>query len=266
MDYDAFVETVEDEAAEPRDRAERAVRATLETLGERLSGGEARDVAGRLPAELRPLLHDGDNVQAFDAEEFIRRVAEREGAPPATAARHARAVFAALGRAIGHEELQDMASELPRDFSGLLEAASSRAAEPEGRATSATLSADAFWTRVAERAGLERERAVAATDAVLEALADRISGGEVDDLEQQLPRELHPPLERGRAQSNAAARPLGLDEFVRGIAEREGVTPDEAREHARAVFATLRETLTDKEFSDVAAQLPADYAALLARP
>jgi uncharacterized protein (DUF2267 family) len=50
------------------------------------------------------------------------------------------------------------------------------------------------------------------------------------------------------------------------VAEREGVTPDEAREHARAVFATLREALSDKEFSDTVVQLPDDYSALLARP
>ena len=53
---------------------------------------------------------------------------------------------------------------------------------------------------------------------------------------------------------------------MRGIAEREGVTPNEARKHARAVFATLREAVSEKEFSDVRAQLPDDYSALLARP
>jgi uncharacterized protein (DUF2267 family) len=265
MNYATFIETVEHEAGAPRADAERAVRATLKTLGERLSGGESRDIAAQLPPEVRPFLEDGVDAQAFDAEEFVRRVARREGTPPATAARHARAVFAALGRAVTRDELEDMASELPRDFSGFLEAAAARRAA-EDTASSPLISAETFWRRVAQRAGLDRERAEWATDAVLEALADRISGGEVDDLEEQVPRELHPPLERGKAQSHGAARRLALDEFVRGIAEREGVTPGEAFEHARAVFATLRETLTDKEFSDFVAQLPADYAALLDRP
>lgn len=50
------------------------------------------------------------------------------------------------------------------------------------------------------------------------------------------------------------------------VAKREGVTFDEAREHSRAVFRSLREAIPDKEFRDTAAQLPKDYAALMARP
>jgi uncharacterized protein (DUF2267 family) len=50
------------------------------------------------------------------------------------------------------------------------------------------------------------------------------------------------------------------------VAEREGVTPDVAREHARAVFATLRKVIGEKEMCDVEAQLPDEYSVLLARP
>jgi uncharacterized protein (DUF2267 family) len=101
---------------------------------------------------------------------------------------------------------------------------------------------------------------------VLETLAERIAGGEVDDLIASLPPELHPPLRKGNELSNGAARRLSLDEFLRRVAEREGVAPPLAREHARAVFATLREALPDKEFFDVTAQLPDAYAAVTARP
>jgi uncharacterized protein (DUF2267 family) len=59
---------------------------------------------------------------------------------------------------------------------------------------------------------------------------------------------------------------MSLDEFVRRVAEREGVTPAEARDHARAVFATLREAVGEEEFRDIRAQLPLEYAALEARP
>ena len=128
------------------------------------------------------------------------------------------------------------------------------------------MTADEFVDRVGRRAALDRDAARRAAEAVLEALADRITGGQVDDIAAQLPEALHPPLQRGKEQSNAAARPLSLDEFVGGIAEREGVPPAEAFEHARAVFATLREALNEKEFSDTVAQLPDDYRALLARP
>jgi uncharacterized protein (DUF2267 family) len=266
MTYASFIETVERETGEPRPEAERAVAATLETLGERLSGGEAGDIAAQLPRELQAYLaDDGSDARGFGVEEFIRRVARLERIAPAHAARHVRAVFAALGRTISHDELDDMASELGRDYAELLGVASSaRRAEDAGEVR-ALISAETFWRRVAQRTGLDLERAKWATDAALEALADRISGGEVDDLKEQLPRELHAPLERGKAESNGAARRLSTEEFVRGVAEREGVTPAEAEDHARAVFATLRETLDDKEFSDFVAQLPEDYAALLAR-
>jgi uncharacterized protein (DUF2267 family) len=124
--------------------------------------------------------------------------------------------------------------------------------------------ADEYLRRVAERAGLDLDQSRRATEAVLEALAERISGGEVDDLEQELPPELHPPLERGKAESHGAAEPLSLDQFLRLIARNERATPWEAREHARAVFATLHETIGEKEFHDVVAQLPKEYKRVLA--
>ena len=101
---------------------------------------------------------------------------------------------------------------------------------------------------------------------MLETLAERIAGGEVDDLIAQLPAVLHEPLKRGNALSNGAARPMSLEEFVLRIAEREGVVPGVALAHARAVFATLREALPEEEFLDITAQLPRDYAAVEARP
>jgi uncharacterized protein (DUF2267 family) len=150
-----------------------------------------------------------------------------------------------------------MVSELPKDFLPLV-------AEAQRR-FSHVLSADEFLRRVGDRAGLDPRGARRATDAVLETLAERISGGEVADLISRLPVELHPPLKTGDAESHGAARPMSLDEFVRRIAEREAVTPAEAREHARAVFATLREAVGEKEFLDVSAQLPLEFAAVAAR-
>jgi uncharacterized protein (DUF2267 family) len=53
-------------------------------------------------------------------------------------------------------------------------------------------------------------------------------------------------------------------EFLDQIAEREGISRDDALDHTRAVFAALREMITSKEFRDMAAQLPDEYAPLLA--
>jgi uncharacterized protein (DUF2267 family) len=265
VDQTDFITTVEYVGQLNRRDAERAVEATLITLAERLSSGEAEDIAAQLPTEYRPLLTGTGPPQRFGLDEFVRRVAEREGVDVLAARPHVRAVFAALGRALNWKELHDMASELPREFDQLIAEAELQQRTAERERKKGPTSADEFLERVARRAGIDLDQARQATEAVLEALADRISGGEVDDLEEQLPPELHPPLERGKAESKGAARPLALDEFLREIAETEGATPEDARAHARAVFATLREAISDKEFGDVVAQLPNDYTVVLAR-
>jgi uncharacterized protein (DUF2267 family) len=254
--YDEFITIVEQHAGVGRERAERAGRAVLETLAERLSQGEARDLATQLPAEVAPWLHTDDDARGFHVDEFLRRVGGREEADLETAQKHARAVFTALSRAITDDEFADMVAELPKDFRPLL---------PRGEHIE-VMPAELFWERVADRTGLDEDRARRATEAVLETLAERISSGEVADLISALPIQFHDALRRGDDLSHGVARKMSLDEFVRRVAEREAVTPEETREHARAVFATLREAVPDKEFFDVTAQLPDNYTVLLARP
>jgi uncharacterized protein (DUF2267 family) len=50
---------------------------------------------------------------------------------------------------------------------------------------------------------------------------------------------------------------------VHRIEDREGVTYEQALDHARAVFATLREVVPDKEFSDLLRELPRAYSEAL---
>lgn len=256
MRHATFIRTIEQAAGIVPEEAERAARATLATLGERITGGEAEDVARFLPRELRPILESASALaEPFDMEEFVRRVARREGVDEATARLHARAVFVALGRAVAPGELGDMAAQLPKDFDELL-----RAAGEGGDLAVRDLD---LIGRVAELAGLDREQARRAAEAVLETLAVRISAGEVEDFLADLPRDLQPAIERGLAESRSATV-MTADEFVARVAQREGVSLEEAEQHVRAVFHVLREVLTGKEFSDLAAQLSRDYAPLLA--
>jgi uncharacterized protein (DUF2267 family) len=124
---------------------------------------------------------------------------------------------------------------------------------------------DEFIEAVQDELGLSPDDAEAVVDATLETLAERISGGEVEDLMNELPDELRAPLERGNEESHGAARKMSLEEFVHEVAEREGATPDDARKHARAVFKALRRAVDEDEFDDVVAQLPDEYTVLLAR-
>ena len=123
MQYEEFVRGVEDRLTDPRPgEAEQAIIATLQTLGERISGGEAADIAAQLPDELaEPLTGVGDAAEGFGLEEFYRRVAEREDTGVDEALEHVPAVMTVLAQAISDDELQDVRSELPREFYPLLQ-------------------------------------------------------------------------------------------------------------------------------------------------
>jgi putative intracellular protease/amidase/uncharacterized protein (DUF2267 family) len=115
-DHVGFAKDVAEDAGIQGEAVERAIEATLVTLGERISDGEAEDLARHLPDSLARLIRQLGPAQGIDAEEFFRRVAEREGTDPETAEAHARAVVAALARRAGRKEFHDMLSQLPREL------------------------------------------------------------------------------------------------------------------------------------------------------
>jgi uncharacterized protein (DUF2267 family) len=73
-----------------------------------------------LPPELGPWLHTAGPAERLDAEEFVRRVAEREGTDPMTAERHVRAVLLALSRTVSDDEYHDLKGRLSKDYAPLL--------------------------------------------------------------------------------------------------------------------------------------------------
>jgi uncharacterized protein (DUF2267 family) len=116
--------------------------------------------------------------------------------------------------------------------------------------------------RIAVRAGLDREGARRAAEAVLEALGARLSAGQAVDIAGWIPAELRAAVERAIARKGEPPEPFTLDEFLDRVAQAEGVSRDDARFHAGAVLAVLREALPPKEYSDMLAQLPKDFASL----
>ncbi|HEV7897140.1 MAG TPA: DUF2267 domain-containing protein [Planosporangium sp.] len=268
MDYQGFISTVEQLAGVPRDQAEPLACFTLSTLVQRISKGEVEDLARGLPQELRQCMHREGPTATFGLDEFLNRIEARMGADRASAEQVARAVLAALWTTVGPKEFKDMGSELPKDFWPLLEAAMLEAPPrpgPEGDPRfGRAMSLDEFITRVAERAGLDREGARKATEAVLEALAMRVTAGQVNDLRPFLPRELHAALDRGIAHSRGVALPLSLEEFINRVTQREGISKTkEAVQHTQAVISVLHEAVGEKEFQDTAAQLPEEYRVLV---
>ena len=262
MEYEEIIEAIGREAADlPADVAERAVQAVLQTLAERLPRGEARHILAELPSELKPWVYTEADAERFGIDEFLERVAKREGTDIETALRHARAVFAALGRALDADAVAHLAGSLPRTFEPLVAEAQQRFLD--------IMPADEFWRRVGQRLGLDQTAARRVTEAVLETLAERIAAGVVEDLVARLDPLLHPPLRRGIASSGPAARRMPLAEFLHRVAGRESADVDEAGlvdvifKHVRAVFATLAEAVDAEEWFDMIAELPAEYSGLI---
>lgn len=122
MNYDELVTRTASRADLEYDEAQSALRATLATLSERISDGEADDLAAQLPAEaaevLRPVPGQPrtGGAEPFDAREFITRVGQREGRPAQQAQDHARAVFETLREAVAPEEFDNAMAQLPENF------------------------------------------------------------------------------------------------------------------------------------------------------
>jgi uncharacterized protein (DUF2267 family) len=265
MRYGDFIAKVADRAGVPPEDAERATGAVLSTLAERIGEKEAAETAAQLPKELQAALAAPPVARRFDAREFVSRVAHRAGVDDAHARELTRAVFTTLHEAVSHGELEDWEADLSSDYIDLAArhadvGQNPRAAPPDSAARGAVVGAREFLRRVADRAGLDEQRAREATEAVLETFGERIADGEARDLAQQLPDPAAEPLLR----PGGDPRAIPAEEFVHRVAERERTLDFVAREHARAVLTTVRESVTVDEWDDTIAELPREYDELLA--
>jgi uncharacterized protein (DUF2267 family) len=136
MHYDELTGQVQARAQLPdRQSAERAVRATLETLAERIPGGLADHIAAQLPVEAGESLrrvtaaHQGspeerqwrrDHGERFDLTGFTGRVAWRGGTSEEGALLEAAATFEVLDSAVGPELMEKLYGVLPHDIRALL--------------------------------------------------------------------------------------------------------------------------------------------------
>jgi uncharacterized protein (DUF2267 family) len=117
MKYEEFIARVAEYADLSEEDAEKLTRATLATLAERITGGEAQDLAAQLPGPLKTALTGAqENAEAFSFEEFVERTAERAGTDVDVAEVAVVAVFATLRDAVTPGEFDDVLSQLPSDF------------------------------------------------------------------------------------------------------------------------------------------------------
>lgn len=131
MDYNQFVGQVQYHAhlSSGKD-AETAIQATLETLGDGLSDGEADNLAAQLPPEIgeylrRKGLDEHHKGESIDLNQFYQRVAERERIPFLDAAFHARAVMDVLHQAVSPGDMDTVKARLPKGYAPLFQSWSS---------------------------------------------------------------------------------------------------------------------------------------------
>ena len=127
MEHDEFIGQVQVRARlASRGEAERATRATLETLSERLAGGAGDKLAAQLPREIGEHLRRGTSPtgERFSLDSFFTKVSEREGVQRAQAAFHARAVLEVVDEATQGSVLTKVRDQLPDEFDRLFEAGS----------------------------------------------------------------------------------------------------------------------------------------------
>ncbi|TYL38718.1 DUF2267 domain-containing protein [Natronococcus pandeyae] len=119
MQYDNFIGEVQHRAQlDSREAALSISRATLTTLSERVDPGQAENVGSQLPEELGRFLEDVDDVEPFEFDEFVDRVADREEIgenDAADAAFHAQVVLDVVEEAVTEGALEDLKDQLPTD-------------------------------------------------------------------------------------------------------------------------------------------------------
>jgi len=118
MDYDRFINLVKSRARVDTDEAVAAVRATLQTLAERIGANEARHVAAQLPDEIGRHLQNPPAAtgERFSFDEFCQRVARREDCDLPDAVFHARCVIETLEEAVSAGEINQVVGLLPEEF------------------------------------------------------------------------------------------------------------------------------------------------------
>lgn len=122
MQYDEFVGQVQARARlGSTGNAVAAIRATLQTLSERLFGGAASNLGAQLPREIAHYLQDVQTEERFGLDEFYSRVAKRENADYPDAVFHARVVMEVVAEAVTRGEMAKVRAQFPAEFDPLFE-------------------------------------------------------------------------------------------------------------------------------------------------
>jgi uncharacterized protein (DUF2267 family) len=99
---------------------------------------------------------------------------------------------------------------------------------------------------------------IKATEAVFCALTERLSGGIVEQIFEQLSPDMRELLGQCQKRRDAGPELLDKEQFYLHVASHLGAEPESVRLVLHGVFAALHEQITEAESEKVASQLP-DY-------
>jgi uncharacterized protein (DUF2267 family) len=124
VDHKEFILSVADRSGLSRQESQDVTHSTLQTLADRISGGETRQLAVHLPDEFRQYLTPRqEGAHQFGLDEFVRRVSEHTGLTEQEATNGIRGVFLTLRDGLPEDPFGDVLSQLPKDFERLVGAA-----------------------------------------------------------------------------------------------------------------------------------------------
>jgi uncharacterized protein (DUF2267 family) len=116
MDDRQFFQKVAERAVLSIEEAADLTRATLQTLADRLSNGEARHLSEQLPDGLREYLPARERIERFDLNDLLRRVSKHTGLNAKETEAGVRAVLVTLGKAVKPEVFAHAMAQLPGEF------------------------------------------------------------------------------------------------------------------------------------------------------
>ncbi|MCK8502331.1 DUF2267 domain-containing protein [Myxococcus fulvus] len=124
----------------------------------------------------------------------------------------------------------------------------------------------AFLKHLCERGGMSPSVAEKAAVSVLCAVERRITQGETQDLEAQLPNKLTLLLHRCERHEDELPKGFGREELLARVGEDLALNPEAVEPVVRAVLNSVRAQISEGEAEDVMDQLPEDLRELWRRP
>ncbi|WP_214368817.1 DUF2267 domain-containing protein [Pseudonocardia sp. H11422] len=175
----------------------------------------------------------------MDYERFMTLVQQMTKLDRAAAERATQATLTTLAEHLSKTEAADVMERLPPELQGYLHTDTG----PRG------FSPEEFVRRMAERGGTDPETAERHAAAVFSVVRMAVGPDEFADVEGQLGKD-YAPLLSGRSVLDP------IDAFLTRVAERAGITTEEARRITEAVLETLAERIAPGDADDLASYLP----------